>query len=44
MRGGISKSLASLSDFLTTEPTEPTETDRRTVGFCFRVFGCSVVP
>ena len=41
MRGGISKSLASLSNFLTTEYTEHTdkmEPNRRTVRFCFRVF------
>jgi hypothetical protein len=39
MRGGISRALASLSDFLTTDNTEHTETDRRTVRSCFRVFG-----
>jgi hypothetical protein len=41
MRGGISKSLASLSNFLTTEYTEHTdkmEPNRRTVRSCFRVF------
>jgi hypothetical protein len=39
--GGISKSLASLSNFLTTEYTEHTdkmEPNRRTVRSCFRVF------
>ena len=39
LRVGPSKSLASLCDFLTTDNTEHTETDRRTDGFCFRVFG-----
>ena len=37
--GSMSNCRASLSDFLTTDNTEHTETDRRTVRFCFRVFG-----